>query len=81
LLNICVINTDERLVYKKNGNLLLQITYIIIFYDVMQSRSTAHSVGGGWVAPSIHPEEHPPQKYYERIAYKSIFYYVPVLSS
>jgi len=47
----------------------------------MQSRSTALSVGEGWVALSIHPEEYPPRKDYERIAYKSILYYVPVLSS
>ena len=29
------------------------------------------SVGEGWVALSMHPEEYPPRKDYERIAYKS----------
>ena len=27
-------------------------------------------MGEGWFVLSIHPEEHPPQKDYERIAYK-----------
>jgi len=44
----------------------------IILYDVMQSRSTAFSVGEGWVALSMHPEEYLPRKEYERIAYKSL---------
>jgi len=39
----------------------------------MQSRSTAFSVGEGWVAPSMHPEDYPPRKDYERIAYKSLY--------
>ena len=47
-----------------------KITWTIILYDVMQSRSTAFSVGEGWVALSLHPEEYPSRKDYERIAYK-----------
>ena len=39
------------------------------------------SMGEGWVALSMHPEEYPPRKDYERIVYVSILYYVPVLST
>ena len=45
-----------------------KITCTIILYDVMQSRSTAFLRG---IALSMHPEEYPPRKDYERIAYKS----------
>jgi len=31
------------------------------------------SVGGGWVALSMHPEEYPPRKDYKRIACKSLY--------
>jgi len=30
-------------------------------------------VGEGWVALSMHPEEYPQRKGYERIAYKSLY--------
>jgi len=30
-------------------------------------------MGEGWVAFSMHPEEYPPQKDYERIACKSLY--------
>ena len=42
-------------------------------HDVMQSRSAAFSVGEGWIALSMHPEEYPPRKDYERIACKSLY--------
>jgi len=45
----------------------------IILYDIMKSHSTAFSVGEGWFALSMHPEESPPRKDYERIAYKSLY--------
>jgi len=39
----------------------------------MQSRSTAFSVGEGWVALSINSEEYPPRKGYKWIAYKPLY--------